>query len=354
MKWVGKATTEQTRSFPHLRGTRVRLSKTDRISNRNTSTFANTLRARAGQVFRKFLKAGGCSIAVNGRAVEAIDPLMLSHNETRLVLDMEIEVDAKATATLRVVYLPDLGAAGNVAFGIIPQNSGFYIVRNNREIMDAHTFGFYKKHPDFSHFRAELSFDGSLDPHFHTDVKKMSIHPSQSFIDKLRQATQALITESGRQARARANVQKGQIDHSAAEANITRRAPLIPKPKALIEKRTPRGGDGSHSKGAGHGLRRPHVTDLKTVSGLKVAFNEGDYGEQNPFYLVKQDGRTITVTYNREHPFWREFLEHASDPKVVAILDYLVFAMTNSELLMPEPASIVKTNVNATLVGLLV
>ena len=90
------------------------------------------------------------------------------------------------------------------------------------------------------------------------------------------------------------------------------------------------------------------------MSGLKVAFNEGDYGEQNPFYLVKQDGRTITVTYNREHPFWREFLEHASDPKVVAILDYLVFAMANSELLMPEPASIVKTNVNATLIGLLV
>ena len=42
------------------------------------------------------------------------------------------------------------------------------------------------------------------------------------------------------------------------------------------------------------------------------------------------------------------------DPKVVAILDYLVFGMANSELLMPEPASIVKTNVNATLVGLLV
>src|SRR5205823_8749730 len=133
------------------------------------------------------------------------------------------------SATLRVVDLPDYGPAGNKDLGIIPQNSGFYVLRNNREIMEAQTFEFYKKHPDFSHFRAELSFDGSLDPLFHTDVKKMSINPSQSFIDKLRQATQALITESARQYRARANVQKGQIDHSAAEANITRRAPLIPK-----------------------------------------------------------------------------------------------------------------------------
>ena len=92
----------------------------------------------------------------------------------------------------------------------------------------------------------------------------------------------------------------------------------------------------------------------RTVSGLKVVFNEGDYGEQSPFYLVKQEGRTITVTYNREHPFWREFVEYANDAKVIAILDYLVFAMANSELLVPEQASIVKTNINSTLVGLLV
>ncbi|PYJ68505.1 MAG: hypothetical protein DME76_12110, partial [Verrucomicrobia bacterium] len=325
VRWVGTATREQIASFPREKGTRVRLSKTDRISNRNATTFANTLRLRIGQVFRKFLKSG-VTVKVNGRAVEPIDPLMLSDPKTLLVLDTEIEVDGKGSAILRVVDLPDFGAAGNKSAGIIPQNSGFYIVRNNREIMEAHTFDFYKKHPDFSHFRAELSFDGSLDAHFHTDVKKMSIHPSQSFLDKLRQATQALITESGRQGRARANVDRGQIDHSTAEANITRRAPLIPKPKALIERRTPRGRKGTHPSGDGEKLRTPHVTNLKTVSGLKVAFNEGDYGEQSPFYLVKQEGRTITVTYNREHPFWREFLEHAADAKVVAILDYLVFA----------------------------
>src|SRR6266480_5742546 len=353
VKWIGPATKEHAASFPRPKGTRVRLSKTDRISNRNATTFANTLRPRIGQVFRKFLKSG-VTISVNGKPVDPIDPLMLSDPKTRLVLDTEIAVDGKGSAILRVVDLPDFGAAGNKAAGIIPQNSGFYVVRNNREIMEAYTFDFYKKHPDFSHFRAELSFDGLLDAHFHTDVKKMSIHPSQSFLDKLRQATQGLITESGRQGRARANVDKGQIDHSTAEANIIRRAPLIPKPKALIERRTPRGQKGTHPSGDGHKVRTPHITNLKTVSGLKVAFNEGDYGEQSPFYLVKPEGRTITVTYNREHPFWREFLEHASDPKVVAILDYLVFAMANSELLVPEQARVVKANVNATLVGLLV
>ena len=69
---------------------------------------------------------------------------------------------------------------------------------------------------------------------------------------------------------------------------------------------------------------------------------------------MRQGGNTVTVTYNREHPFWREIVEHANEPKVVATLDYLVFGLANAELLVPEPATIVKQSVNSTLVGLLV
>jgi hypothetical protein len=352
VKHVGPAPTELEATFAREWGTVIRLTKTDRISNRHTTTFANTLRKKAGQVFRKFLKAG-IKLTINGIEAEPFDPLMLSHPETSLVLETEIEAEP-GMAQLKVVDLPDLGSAGNKAHGIIAENSGFYIVRNNREIMEAETFDFYKKHPDFSHFRAELTFDGTLDQVFHTDVKKMTIHLSQGFLDKLRQATQALITDSGRRGRQRANTARGQIDHSIAEANIVRRAPLIPKPEALVERRGKRTDEGTHSGGDGTRTRTPHATNLRTISGLQVSFDEGDYGEQSPFYVVRQEGRTITVTYNREHPFWRELVEQAETPKAVAILDYLVFAMANAELLVPEQATVVKANVNSTLVGLLV
>jgi hypothetical protein len=354
VKWVQPEETLVEEVMTNDKGTLVRLSKTDRITNRDTAQFVNILRKRIGQTFRKFLKAG-VRITVNRKPAEPIDPLMLNDSKTRLMLETELEVDGHGkTATLRVVDLPDYGAAANKALGIIPQYSGFYILRNNREIDEAVTFDFYKKHPDFSHFRAELSFDGSLDSIFHTDVKKMTINPPQGFMDRLRQATQGLITETAREGRKRANEQKGAIDHSVAETNIVRRAPLIPKPKALVEKRGERKTRGTHSRGEGDRPRTPHHTNLKTISGLKVTFNEADYGQESPFYQVKQEGRTIVVTYNREHPFWREFLEHAVDPKFVATVDYLVFALANAELLVPEQAAIVKTNVNSTLVGLLV
>ncbi len=331
--------------------TMIRLSKTDRINNRRPSEFANVLRKRLGQVFRKFLKAG-TKISVNGKAVEPLDPLMLADKGTSLVFDEPIEVEG-GTIHLRVVDLPDYGQHGNRDMGIIPQNSGFYIMRNNREIEEAKTFDFYKKHPDFSHFRAEVEFDGSLDSVLHTDVKKMSINPPKSVLDKILSITSGMIKESGRQGRKRANANKGSIDHSLAEGNIKRRSQLIPKPKALLETRERKGIKGTHESKDGQKPRSPHVSDLKTPAGLRVEFNEADYGE-GPFYSVRQDGKTVFVTYNREHPFWREIVEHANEPKVVATLDYLVFGLANAELLVPEQAAIVKANVNATLVGLLV
>ncbi|MPZ50054.1 MAG: hypothetical protein GEU75_12290 [Dehalococcoidia bacterium] len=352
VKFIRPATQEEEAAFPYQHGTVVRLSKTDRLKTRHVNTFTNTLKRKAGQVFRRFLKSG-VFLEVNGAKVEPVDPLMLNHSETQVALETEIELEG-GIVYLRAVDLPDLGSAGNRAENITADNSGFYVLRNNREIMAAQTFDFYRKHPDFAHFRAELSFDGTLDDIFSTDVRKMSITPSQSLIDRLKQATQSLITESARRARNRANVERGQIDHSVAEANIARRVQLIPKPAALIEVRSPKSRRGSHSDGDGQKQRTPHVTTIKTISGMNVLFDEGDYGEQGPFYLVKQDGRTIRVTYNREHPFWREFLEHADTPKVIAILDYIVFAMANAELLVPEQAMVVKSNVNTTLVGLLV
>ena len=329
----------------------IRLSKTDRINNRRPSEFANVLRKRLGQVFRKFLKAG-TSISVNGKAVESIDPLMLSDKGTSLVYDEDVQIEG-GTIHLRVVDLPDYGQSGNKDLGIIPQNSGFYIMRNNREIMESVTFDFYKKHPDYSHFRAEIEFDGSLDAILHSDVKKMTITPPKSVLDKIHAITSGMIKESSRQGRKRANTNKGFIDHSLAEGNIKRRSKLIPKPKTLIETREPKGMKGSHGAKDGQKPRNPHVSDLKTPAGLKVEFNEADYGE-GPFYNVQQKGSTVFVTYNREHPFWREIVEHANEPKVVATLDYLVFGLANAELMMPEPAAVVKANVNATLVGLLV
>ncbi|MBI3743916.1 MAG: ATP-binding protein, partial [Chloroflexi bacterium] len=58
VKWVQQAPESDKGLLDAGTGTMVRLSKTDRITNRDASTFGNTLRKKVGQTFRKFLKAG--------------------------------------------------------------------------------------------------------------------------------------------------------------------------------------------------------------------------------------------------------------------------------------------------------
>ena len=72
-----------------------------------------------------------------------------------------------------------------------------------------------------------------------------------------------------------------------------------------------------------------------------------------PFCLIKPRFSGSLLRY-RNHPFWREFVVYGDDTKIVALFDYLVFAMANAELLVPKHAGVVKANVNSTLIGLLV
>lgn len=337
-------------------GTIVRLSKTDRISNRTTTDFAAVLRKTVGRVFRKFIKSKRLTVLVNDKPVEAYDPLMELHPTypSKVVLDeMPLVVGGRQVGTVRAVEVPDLGRALNTELEIAPRNAGFYVMRNNREIMAAELFGMWKEHPNITHFRAEICFDSSADDLMHVDVKKATITPGQALKDVLRQMCGTLIQQSARNKASRANTEKGKLDHSIAETAIPRRATLIPKPEALIERRPGKSDrQGSHKPGDGTRDRSPKLTQLRTPAGLAVEFNEGDYGEA-PFYVVEQQGKKLLITYNRDHAFYRELSEHRDEARVIGLVDYLVFALANTELMLPEEAQRVKATMNATLVGVM-
>ena len=117
----------------------------------------------------------------------------------------------------------------------------------------------------------------------------MSINPSQSFLDKLRQATQALITQINKQGRARAHVRSGQIDHSLAESNIFRRRTLIPKPETLVERRSAKAKKGTHPQGLGL-KKRPMLRTLKRFLVLKLFLRKATTGKARFIKLAKKEG----------------------------------------------------------------
>ena len=99
-------------------GTLIILSKTDGLTNKNTTQFANILRKHLGEVHRYFLKAGK-TMYVNGEDILPVDPLMLDESETEVFSDdlypFEIEQDGERSTEhvrIRIVLVPKNSAAG--------------------------------------------------------------------------------------------------------------------------------------------------------------------------------------------------------------------------------------------------
>jgi hypothetical protein len=341
-------------------GTIVRLSRIDRINDTNVARFAQNLRTRLGQVYRHFLRAQGVSINVNGRKVEWTDPLMLNHPETEVVLDTTLDLGDGTKAKLVAVELPDLGTDGDAQANIFPHNSGFYVVRNNREIIAGDTFGFYRHHHSYSHFRAELSYTGNSTS-LHEDIKKASIHPDDKLLDKLRSLTEKLIASSGRRSRESADAQPKTLSHkTAAEAINAKMAVLIQGPskaviaaskEAALNPPAPapaepkaKGKRGRPSKEEAEKRKadeaKAEAEKLATPPAPTVEFIEADLGNEARFFQTEQKDLKTIITYNNRHPLIR-YVADLSQPKVNAVLDMMAFALAKAEGDNPEGKKLV-------------
>lgn len=335
-------------------GTLVKLTNIDRINDRNVARFAANLRTKLGQVYRHFLEQG-VEILVNGRKVQRYDPLLLDHPETEIVLDTKLDLGDGTEATLKVVELPELGTQGDAEANIFPHNSGFYVVRNGREIIAGETFGFYRHHHSYSHFRAELAYQGQTTV-FHEDIKKSSIHPDDKLLDKLRKLTEKLIAQSGRRGRDRGGDEPVRLTHKATQEVINNKFALIAKGPTAADLAAVRAGTpapeakpaepeapkkrGRPTKEEAEARAKAQAEEEAKRAALppqpKVEFIEVDAGEKGRFFQVETDKKgNITVQYNSRHPLVRMVAE-TKQPKVAAVLDMLSFALAKAEIDVPE------------------
>lgn len=322
-------------------GTIVRLSQIDRVNDRNVARFAANLRTKIGQVYRHFL-ATGIEIAVNRKQVVRYDPLMLEHPATEIILDSKFDLGDGTEAKLVVVELPELGVAGDAENNVFPDNSGFYVVRNGREIIAGETFGFYKKHHAYSHFRAELSYSGTSTV-FHEDVKKSSIHPDDRLLDKLKRLTEKLIAQSGRRGRDREDAAPVQLTHKSAEATINLRLAALAGATELVEKladAAPKKRGRPTKAEQDERAEREEKEAAQRAKVPAVTFIEADEGDKGRFFTAtKQDGKLV-IAYNTRHPFVRMVAE-SKQRQASAILDLVAFSLAKAEEEVPEGKKLV-------------
>lgn len=327
-------------------GTVVLIGKGDRVNRTQVPPAARSVSRSFASTYRRFLKPnGGIDILINGEKVEPADPLMRSHADTEILLDDSVPFTyrdpegTKQTERFGVViaHVPDFGGLeANKKAGISIETSGFYVLRNNREIVPHTTLGLYRRHNEVSRFRAELAFPGSLDEQLGVTFLKsaVALNPSQALKDKIKEVSSPYRRQSQDRAKKSRKDAEIQVPHEEAAKQIKSKAPLLRAPEANDsaqpdEATKSGGGTGSKPRPTGSGDGKTARQRLAT----EARFEAKELGDHDPFFEPSLDGKHVVVTYNARHPAYeRLILENRDNRGQLSAIDYLAWSLSAAEL----------------------
>lgn len=321
---------------PANSGTVVIIDQVDNCQWKKVNGLVDNLISHFGQVYRKFLKAGKIHIYVQGRKIHIIDPIY--DFEPTILYEEEIKLE-DGSIKLSIAELKDYGAAINKEKGINAGGQGFYVFRNNREILAGETLGIFSRHNDFNTLRIEFSYPGTLDTILSSNFSKNRIVLNQSVRNKV----EAICNPFIKQVRARAKERQKsnrelKEDFSEIEKYITQKSHLLKMPPAEVEERsakTQKQLERLRKKIQEHGPRL-NIQRRKriTLESLKARFDVKRLGEKGPLYDVDQEREKIVIYWNEEHPFYQEFIErNADNPDILNPICFLVYCLGSAELI---------------------
>ena len=252
-----QATPEQTKLLKSPHGTIIRISKT-RIEHRDPKTLSGVLVKRIGRVYRKKISRN-LNVIVNTKKVDAIDPLMLA--EGAKILLGNGSPDGKRVHVgngyidIKVVELPAVPDEDRRKYepSITPRHSGFYVLRNGREIEMAADFGIFDKSEFNARFRTEVSFDREMDEYFSVEPHKMYIIPKEAVKDVLRHEVLPLLKTLEDGERDRRRDLEHMVDLKEIE-NFLNEKLMATSGRYIVpyQKRDKPGSDGTHVRTSGN------------------------------------------------------------------------------------------------------
>ena len=220
---LGPSSIEEINQFQTLNngfesGTVLIIEKLDRVSYKRDGDFANGLIKHLGEVFRYFIKDGK-EIIVNGKLVEAIEPLKAyytTNEETEIndqTFDFEKHDGTRFSLRIKIGFMPSPTKSESKRHSINIENQGFYVLRNNRQIFRGTWFGIWAKHNSLNRVRVEIFFGGNNDDIFKINFEKNHHSElSQWFIDSLKQKIGGIITSLSERAKIESKVEQNNDD----------------------------------------------------------------------------------------------------------------------------------------------
>ncbi|MDX2095834.1 MAG: ATP-binding protein [Alphaproteobacteria bacterium] len=351
VSYLGEPTFEDKALFEELlgdseSGTVIALRKCDNLSHSsNTTNFANLAIKEFARIFRNFIKAG-IKISVNDKELSAIDPLEWDDPKTEHYDDgfIEIEVaneDGKTVTekvAIKLAFLKPNEEKGEKERDFNQRTQGFYVMRNNREILSANALGLFIKHNYLNRFRGEISFSGNLDKLFGINFTKKNVAMHQSLSDKLAAyiSPQVASIKNREQKKTRKETPENITEiHQDAAKEIGKKAKLLMRPKAPKEKRESTGETPERKSSATEPNRTREPGENKQEGfAANCEFKAASMGTGGVMFDSEQRGRTTVITYNSDHPFYQKFIlgYGETDRGLVAGIDYLIYSLACAEL----------------------
>jgi hypothetical protein len=327
-------------------GTLVILSKCDNLTNKNTTSFASTLRGHLGRVHRYFIDSGR-KFYVNGDEVFPIDPLQLTDAATEVVMDELIPVSVgdegeKRTDNVRVrIVLTPEAPANDLDVGKSLKAQGFYVMRNQREVMSAVSLNFFTKHNDFNRMRGEIFFPGTLDRLVGIEFTKRQVEFEQSLQDQLGNILIPVCRTIKRREATKKRVQSSEAQlrlHAQSVKVIAEKDKLLIKPKGIIERRSSPKEQGDNKPEIpedGTRERKNFNRSQLVETRLNCVIREERLGPNGQIYECDMEGRKLVIRYNVEHPFYQRFVtDNIAEARAVTATDFLIYSMASAELKM--------------------
>ena len=327
-------------------GTVVQVSKLDRLdynsSEKNKKHLDDKLRKHISEIFRHFISTSKDDDRIdfyyNDTKLMPIDPMcrdMEKSHEFKIFNpndgDYEVVVnDKKYNFKVICYHVPHIDIGSREAMFNMrhtsPMNSGFYLMRNNRQIQRA-TWDMFKtktdedtkvRHQTGNQFRAELFFNSDCDDIFKTDVTKRRIVLPQEVIDKINTEVWTYlrgvqkIHSRGYNNKSKDEIKKDLV-HIARKMNKKVNTPTVTRNKDDVEIKptvlpvTPKN-TGTEKKEHSRGKNK------KIEFGLFAGESRGS------FITVNKEGlKKYVIKFNTNHAFYDKFDELDRNAKEVAV-----------------------------------
>jgi hypothetical protein len=351
---IGLSSEENIKEFLNLTknsksGTVVIIEKIDNISDSNEVRFAATLSKEVGRVFRKFI-TDGKNIFINDKKIESVDPLCLSHPETKILGDQVHNIEfsndgQKHDFKIRMiaVLLPVFTLEDKKEFKWVSPNThsqGFYILRNNREIAKAITLGAFEKDQNTLHLRIEMHLTGDMDKTLGLTFNKTTLsRVAQGFIDKVREETSQYrsLAKKEKKARTVKGLESEEFKQDISDikkeidSKFNRMEPVVEEENKNKKEVVFTASLEEKKKDKSLDKKNPKVKNVNKKSEL-IEFEFAKNGEFAPIYEPTYLGnKKVQVTWNTDHIFFTKYL-NGEVKKSLEIINKLALSLSRVEL----------------------